>query len=317
MTANPIENMDVRSLRPSDVLCGRGSGPNDHPGNIAFRQIILSRKVAYLSTTSRADKARIAQEIVDRVERGCGASEQGASEPGRFLRKMQAAELKERGYDREDDVWVVVDRATALEKAKQALRQNRDKPLVEEELRRSLEGNIQWQQLEKGGWEHAQGHPIRGEEGVSPSRLLGTDARDAPFPHAFGVVSRQNLEMSDMGIPDRPGPGETSAAVPSEVIMTALECASGVSVVSDSDDIDSSMSDLEDMDGLLEPIPFGTDGEHIAPAGGTVLEALGDFESEGARAAWRAFVLLSQQPQEQPQQQPQQIRRYSGLSASC
>lgn len=312
MTANPIENMDVRSLRPSDVLCGRGSGPNDHPGNIAFRQIIMSRKVAYLSTTSRADKARIAQEIVDRVERGCGASE-----PGRFLRKMQAAELKERGYDREDDVWVVVDRATALEKAKQALRQNRDKPLVEEELRRSLEGNIQWQQLEKGGWEHAQGHPIRGEEGVSPSRLLGTDARDAPFPHAFGVVSRQNLEMSDMGIPDRPGRGETSAAVPSEVIMTALECASGVSVVSDSDDIDSSMSDLEDMDGLLEPIPFGTDGEHIAPAGGTVLEALGDFESEGARAAWRAFVLLSQQPQEQPQQQPQQIRRYSGLSASC
>ena len=312
MTANPIENMDVRSLRPSDVLCGRGSGPNDHPGNIAFRQIILSRKVAYLSTTSRADKARIAQEIVDRVERGCGASE-----PGRFLRKMQAAELKERGYDREDDVWVVVDRATALEKAKQALRQNRDKPLVEEELRRSLEGNIQWQQLEKGGWEHAQGHPIRGEEGVSPSRLLGTDARDAPFPHAFGVVSRHNLEMSDMGIPDRPGRGETSAAVPSEVIMTALECASGVSVVSDSDDIDSSMSDLEDMDGLLEPIPFGTDGEHIAPAGGTVLEALGDFESEGARAAWRAFVLLSQQPQEQPQQQPQQIRRYSGLSASC
>ena len=312
MSTTPEVDGAIRSLRPSDVLCGRGSGPNDHPGNIAFRQIILSRKVDYMTAKARTDKARIAQEIVDRVERGCGASE-----PGRFLRKMQAAELKERGYDREDDVWVVVDRATALEKAKQALRQNRDKPLVEEELRRSLEGNIQWQQLEKGGWEHAQGHPIRGEEGVSPSRLLGTDARDAPFPHAFGVVSRQNLEMSDMGIPDRPGPGETSAAVPSEVIMTALECASGVSVVSDSDDIDSSMSDLEDMDGLLEPIPFGTDGEHIAPAGGTVLEALGDFESEGARAAWRAFVLLSQQPQEQPQQQPQQIRRYSGLSASC
>ena len=317
MSTTPEVDGAIRSLRPSDVLCGRGSGPNDHPGNIAFRQIILSRKVDYMTAKARTDKARIAQEIVDRVERGGGLGGEGASEPGRFLRKMQAAELKERGYDREDDVWVVVDRATALEKAKQALRQNRDKPLVEEELIRSLEGNIQWQQLEKGGWEHAQGHPIRGEEGVSPSRLLGTDARDAPFPHAFGVVSRQNLEMSDMGIPDRPGPGETSAAVPSEVIMTALECASGVSVVSDSDDIDSSMSDLEDMDGLLEPIPFGTDGEHIAPAGGTVLEALGDFESEGARAAWRAFVLLSQQPQEQPQQQPQQIRRYSGLSASC
>ena len=144
MTANPIENMDVRSLRPSDVLCGRGSGPNDHPGNIAFRQIILSRKVDYMTAKARTDKARIAQEIVDRVERGCGASE-----PGRFLRKMQAAELKERGYDREDDVWVVVDRATALEKAKQALRQNRDKPLVEEELRRSLEERGERERQEK------------------------------------------------------------------------------------------------------------------------------------------------------------------------
>ena len=149
MTANPIENMDVRSLRPSDVLCGRGSGPNDHPGNIAFRQIILSRKVDYMTAKARTDKARIAQEIVDRVERGGGLGGEGASEPGRFLRKMQAEELKERGYDREDDVWVVVDRATALEKAKQALRQNRDNPLVEEELRRSLEERGERERQEK------------------------------------------------------------------------------------------------------------------------------------------------------------------------
>ena len=144
MSTTPEVDGAIRSLRPSDVLCGRGSGPNDHPGNIAFRQIILSRKVDYMTAKARTDKARIAQEIVDRVERGCGASE-----PGRFLRKMQAEELKERGYDREDDVWVVVDRATALEKAKQALRQNRDKPLVEEELRRSLEERGERERQEK------------------------------------------------------------------------------------------------------------------------------------------------------------------------
>jgi len=119
----------IQSLSQNDVLCGRGSGPNDHPGNVAFRQLIISRKAEYLSTTARAEKAKIASEIVHHVQNDLEPS-------GRFLKKMGPAELQEKGFQEGQDVWVVVDQDTALEKAKQALRQNRDKPLVEEELKK-------------------------------------------------------------------------------------------------------------------------------------------------------------------------------------
>ena len=119
----------IETLSQNDVLCGRGSGPNDHPGNVAFRQLILSRKAEYLSTSARAEKAKIASEIVDHVQKELDPA-------GRFLKKMGPAELREKGFQEGQDVWVVVDQDTALEKAKQALRQNRDKPLVEEELKK-------------------------------------------------------------------------------------------------------------------------------------------------------------------------------------
>ena len=119
----------IKILRPNDVLCGRGSGPNDHPGNVAFRELILSRKAEYLSTSARAEKAKIASEIVDHVQKVLDPA-------GRFLKKMGPAELLEKGFKEGQDVWAVVDQNTALEKAKQALRQNRDKPLVEEELKK-------------------------------------------------------------------------------------------------------------------------------------------------------------------------------------
>ena len=119
----------IEALSQNDVLCGRGSGPNDHPGNVAFRQLILSRKAEYLSTSARAEKAKIASEIVAHVQKELDPS-------GRFLKKMGPAELLEKGFQEGQDVWVVVDQDTALEKAKQALRQNRDKPLVEEELKK-------------------------------------------------------------------------------------------------------------------------------------------------------------------------------------
>lgn len=110
----------ITTLNPNDVLCGRGSGPNDHSGNIKFRLLVNERKPEYLSTNNRQVKARIAREIMEHVLR--------LSPPGRFLRKVDAASAKARGY--RGDVWCCVDEETALEKAKQALRQNRGKDPV-------------------------------------------------------------------------------------------------------------------------------------------------------------------------------------------
>lgn len=117
----PLRETDnfITTLQPNDVLCGRGSGPNDNPGNIRFRALVATRKDEYLATTNRQRKAKIAREIVDVVY--------GFSPPGRFLRKADVAICRARGY--RGDAWAVVNEETALEKAKQALRQNRgDRP---------------------------------------------------------------------------------------------------------------------------------------------------------------------------------------------
>ena len=107
----------VTELRDSDVLFGRGSGPNDHEGNIRFRQYVAARKAEYLSTNHRNTKAKIAREIVDLV----------ISDNGRFLKKMEPEDLRRVGLPEGTDAWMGVDDDTIMEKAKQALRQNTNK----------------------------------------------------------------------------------------------------------------------------------------------------------------------------------------------
>jgi hypothetical protein len=127
----------VVQVHPHDVLFGRGSGPNDHEGNIRFRELVAQRKGEYMATNHRQTKARIAQDIVNQVL-GVG---------GRFLKKLEAEEVSSKGLlllsldDNNDDnnnnsirnnnnndvdVYQVVGDDTVMEKAKQALRQNRN-----------------------------------------------------------------------------------------------------------------------------------------------------------------------------------------------
>jgi hypothetical protein len=103
----------VTSLRPTDVLCGRGSGPSDHVGNILFRCSVKERKSEYTATVNRKNKAKIAREIVDAV----------LAKNGRFLKQIDPAEAKKLGIPYEVDVWLPVDEQTCMEKTKQALRQ--------------------------------------------------------------------------------------------------------------------------------------------------------------------------------------------------
>jgi hypothetical protein len=107
----------VTQLQVNDVLFGRGSGPNDHEGNIRFRALVGERKAEYLTTNHRQTKTKIARDIVDAV----------LSQNGRFLKKVESAEAKIYGIPKGIDAWMVVDDETIMEKAKQALRQQRDK----------------------------------------------------------------------------------------------------------------------------------------------------------------------------------------------
>jgi hypothetical protein len=107
----------VTVVHANDVLFGRGSGPNDHDGNIKFRDMVAMRKGEYMSTNHRQTKATIAKEVVGSVYQV----------QGRFLKRLEAAELQKLGFPASTEIYQIVDDATVMEKAKQALRQNRDK----------------------------------------------------------------------------------------------------------------------------------------------------------------------------------------------
>lgn len=113
--SSPDPSKYVVDLTDLDVLCGRGSGPNDRTGNIEFRNLILTRKAEYLAAKTREVKGRIASEIVNNVRlRG-----------GRFLKKLTPDQAKKAGFGKGVAVYELADEPTVLEKAKQTLRQNR------------------------------------------------------------------------------------------------------------------------------------------------------------------------------------------------
>jgi hypothetical protein len=107
----------ITVLHPNDVLFGRGSGPNDHEGNIKFRELVLMRKTEYMATNHRQTKAKIALSIVETV----------FLSNGRFLKKIEGDEAKKLGLPNGTDAYTIADHETIMEKAKQALRQNREK----------------------------------------------------------------------------------------------------------------------------------------------------------------------------------------------
>lgn len=98
-------------LGPHDVLLGRGSGSNDHPGNRLFRDYVQRHKATYNATSNRTQKVQIAQTVVQQVY----------AQGGRFVKLVQSSSGGDAGVE---SYWVqVTDTATIMEKAKQALRQ--------------------------------------------------------------------------------------------------------------------------------------------------------------------------------------------------
>ncbi|KAL3764332.1 hypothetical protein ACHAW5_003468 [Stephanodiscus triporus] len=90
------------SPRPADVLDGRGGLINSHIGNVRFRALVNSRRLQYLDSTKKAEKALIAASIVAEIR----------SSGGRFLREFP-----------ETIGWVEIGNERATKKAGQALRE--------------------------------------------------------------------------------------------------------------------------------------------------------------------------------------------------
>ncbi|KAI2493800.1 hypothetical protein MHU86_20723 [Fragilaria crotonensis] len=69
--------MHITKPTEHDVLCGRGGGTNNHPGNVKFRNVINEYKLRY-SLHPRL-KTKVARDVVDAWRR--------LDPPGRFLAK--------------------------------------------------------------------------------------------------------------------------------------------------------------------------------------------------------------------------------------
>lgn len=94
---------DIVHPHPNDVLCGRGGGSNNHPGNEAFRLLVNEVKLPYVNCPKR-EKPLIARRIVEAVR--------NQSPPGRFLQK-----------DGKTGLWNDIGDGKAREKTSQALRE--------------------------------------------------------------------------------------------------------------------------------------------------------------------------------------------------
>jgi len=60
------ENISEFERSTEDVLCGTGTGPNQWPGNIAYRSIVEGRRSEYLTASHKA-KRPIAKAVVAAV----------------------------------------------------------------------------------------------------------------------------------------------------------------------------------------------------------------------------------------------------------
>jgi hypothetical protein len=147
-----------------DVLFGRGTGPNEHLGNIRFRQMLLKQKKAYKKAKTSQEKSLIAYDIVAAVK----------AKKGRFLKmtpkKHEVKSGNEKTNAHEDHtahprelgtMFVVVDIHTSILKAKQALRYQSDREGFEDEDNETIKNPTPYAADNSSFTLAAEGHEAR------------------------------------------------------------------------------------------------------------------------------------------------------------
>ncbi|EJK63239.1 hypothetical protein THAOC_16117 [Thalassiosira oceanica] len=117
--------MSISPVTPTtnDILLGRGASIRDHPGNVAFRALVIGRKADF-NRARKLKKRAIAMEIIQHVK----------DNNRRFLiEHVVSGKRNER-----DRIWVVAEEAKALQKTMHRLREkewvSKSEHLVEEKV---------------------------------------------------------------------------------------------------------------------------------------------------------------------------------------
>jgi hypothetical protein len=182
------------SLRPTDVLHGRGSGINCQKGNIHFRQLVKQRKHRYQASKRRAEKHQIAMEILNSIQ----------TRGGRFLQDATYTDRKHFGIPESiQDVWVLVRDKSSLDKIKQALRQKVGYKESSEEGSDPMDAHIEhdplhWPEVNQGHSEEAW--TLVDQSNLLPSvqdRLTSEDAHEEQL-EPLDWREQNNQGLSDM-----------------------------------------------------------------------------------------------------------------------
>jgi len=108
--ANKLDGQDSKGIPliqkplPNDVLCGRGNAANFHNGNTFFRGLVKEHKLKYISG-GKIEKQKLSDLVYKKIR---------SREPsGRFLK-----------FDPNVHIWMDIGEKKAMEKIRQALREN-------------------------------------------------------------------------------------------------------------------------------------------------------------------------------------------------
>jgi len=161
----------ITEINPNDVICGRGSGPNIHEGNIRFRLLVAEREAEYRATNKRPRKSNIARDIIKKVfERN-----------GRFLKKIEP-----KNPLCAVNTWVVVNDQIIMEKTKQALRQNRSKTTQSRRLSNTKQDIVSPEKVRSASLCRFQTKGLKPEV-ISSDAFLGTLKK--PLDRQYSVDS--------------------------------------------------------------------------------------------------------------------------------
>merc|ERR1719253_234964 len=162
---------------PNDVLCGRGGGSNNHPGNESFRELVNEVKVPYVNCPKR-EKPLIARWIVEAVR--------NQTPPGRFLSKDSKG------------LWNDIGDGKAREKTSQALREGA--PIIRDMIGKpSSPNNVasvlkEAKKAERAEKEYGVKLPKKFLDNNDEASLASAGAQGAP------VISRASPPVSNMDL---------------------------------------------------------------------------------------------------------------------
>uniref|UniRef100_A0A7S1FRW5 DUF6824 domain-containing protein n=1 Tax=Corethron hystrix TaxID=216773 RepID=A0A7S1FRW5_9STRA len=108
----------IASPHEHDVLSGRGSGISSHPGNEYLRRLVAEMKTTYLMNSSKGEKTRIGQSIVDHIR--------SRNPPGRFLARSADDAVFSDGNNLHG-FWYEIGDQRARQKVNQCLREGAKK----------------------------------------------------------------------------------------------------------------------------------------------------------------------------------------------